>query len=76
MLMVLQMGTLGAGNHYAEVQVIDRVFDRAAARKMGIDEEGQVRITAPAHLSCSTLFACMPFKCHRWSAHPGVYHAS
>ena len=36
------MGTLGAGNHYAEVQVVDKVFDRAAARKMGIDQEGQV----------------------------------
>lgn len=37
------MGTLGAGNHYAEIQVIDKVFDEAAARKMGIDQEGQVR---------------------------------
>ena len=35
------MGTLGAGNHYAEIQVIDKVFDDAAARKMGIDQEGQ-----------------------------------
>lgn len=40
---VTQMGTLGAGNHYAEIQVIDKVFDEAAARKMGIDQEGQVR---------------------------------
>ena len=39
----VQMGTLGAGNHYAEIQVIDKVFDDAAARKMGIDQEGQVR---------------------------------
>ena len=38
----VQMGTLGAGNHYAEIQVIDKVFDDAAARKMGIDQEGQV----------------------------------
>lgn len=38
-----QMGTLGAGNHYAEVQVVDEVFDQAAARKMGIDTVGQVR---------------------------------
>jgi len=37
----LQMGTLGGGNHYAEIQIIDRVFDEAAARKMGIDQEGQ-----------------------------------
>ena len=38
----VQMGTLGAGNHYAEIQVIDKVFDDAAARKMGIDQEGEV----------------------------------
>jgi len=37
-----QMGTLGAGNHYAEIQVVDEVFDKPAARKMGIDRVGQV----------------------------------
>ena len=36
------MGTLGAGNHYAEIQVVDEVFDGFAARKMGIGEVGQV----------------------------------
>ena len=44
----VQMGTLGAGNHYAEIQVIDKVFDDAAARKMGIDQVGQVRHPALA----------------------------
>ncbi|KAL4852937.1 tRNA-splicing ligase RtcB [Chlorella vulgaris] len=39
-----QLGTLGAGNHYAEIQVVDHVFDRVAARKMGIDRVGQVCI--------------------------------
>ncbi|CAJ0574322.1 unnamed protein product, partial [Mesorhabditis spiculigera] len=37
-----QLGTLGAGNHYAEVQVVDEVFDKHAAAKMGIDQPGQV----------------------------------
>ena len=37
-----QMGTLGAGNHYAEIQVVDEIFDKAAADKMGIDRIGQV----------------------------------
>ena len=36
------MGTLGAGNHYAEIQVVEEIFDEAAARKMGIDRLGQV----------------------------------
>ena len=36
-----QMGTLGAGNHYAEIQVVDEIYDLAAARQMGIDTLGQ-----------------------------------
>lgn len=39
-----QMGTLGAGNHYAEIQVVEEVYDPIAARKMGIDQVGQVCI--------------------------------
>ena len=39
-----QLGTLGAGNHYAEIQVVDEIFDRVAARRMGIDRLGQVCI--------------------------------
>lgn len=39
-----QMGTLGAGNHYAEIQVVDEIYDMPAARKMGIDTVGQVCI--------------------------------
>mmetsp|Transcript_22240 Transcript_22240/g.61483 ORF Transcript_22240/g.61483 Transcript_22240/m.61483 type:complete len:506 (-) Transcript_22240:255-1772(-) len=39
-----QMGTLGAGNHYAEIQVVDAIYDEAAAAKMGIDKIGQVCI--------------------------------
>merc|ERR1719361_2680954 len=36
-----QMGTLGAGNHYAEIQVVDQIYDKFAAKKMGIDKVGQ-----------------------------------
>jgi tRNA-splicing ligase RtcB len=37
-----QLGTLGAGNHYAEIQVVDEVFDKRAAAQMGIADKGQV----------------------------------
>ena len=37
-----QLGTLGAGNHYCEIQVIDKIFDAPAAAKMGLDFVGQV----------------------------------
>ena len=33
-----QCGTLGSGNHFAEVQVVDRIFDQAAADAMGLAE--------------------------------------
>ncbi|MCC7487379.1 MAG: RtcB family protein [Burkholderiales bacterium] len=31
-----EMGTLGSGNHYLEVQVVDRIHDEAAARAYGL----------------------------------------
>ncbi len=31
-----QVGTLGAGNHFIEVDVVDAVFDAAAAERMGL----------------------------------------
>ncbi|CAM9602714.1 unnamed protein product [Ectocarpus fasciculatus] len=37
-----QLGTLGAGNHYCEIQVVDEIFDVYAASRMGIDTVGQV----------------------------------
>jgi tRNA-splicing ligase RtcB len=38
-----QLGTLGAGNHFLEIQVVDEVFDREAARVFGI-EVGQITV--------------------------------
>ena len=37
-----QLGTLGAGNHYCEIQIVDEIYDVAAANKMGINRTGQV----------------------------------
>lgn len=36
-----QCGTLGSGNHFLEVQVVDQVFDEVAARVMGLSQ-GQI----------------------------------
>ncbi len=38
-----QCGTLGSGNHFCEVQVVDRVFDDRAAGVLGL-EEGRVAV--------------------------------
>ncbi|MGA2616608.1 MAG: RtcB family protein [Thermoguttaceae bacterium] len=34
-----QCGTLGSGNHFLEVQVVDEVCDAAAARTMGLEQD-------------------------------------
>jgi len=35
-----QVGTLGSGNHYLEVQFVDEIFDREAAGAFGLEEDG------------------------------------
>ena len=37
-----QLGTLGSGNHFLEVEVVDELYDREAAKAMGIEDVGQV----------------------------------
>ena len=39
-----QIGTLGSGNHFLEVQVVDKIFDERAAKRMGITHEGQITV--------------------------------
>jgi tRNA-splicing ligase RtcB len=38
-----QLGTLGSGNHFLEVQYVDKIFDGETAKVMGI-EEGMVTV--------------------------------
>ncbi len=35
-----QCGSLGSGNHFLEVQVVDQIFSEAAARVMGLTRDG------------------------------------
>ncbi|MDD5591096.1 MAG: RtcB family protein, partial [Dehalococcoidales bacterium] len=37
-----QLGTLGSGNHFLEVEAVDEIYDRVAAGAMGIADVGQV----------------------------------
>ena len=39
-----QLGTLGSGNHFLEIQVVDRIYDRDVAKQFGIEHEGQVTV--------------------------------
>lgn len=39
-----QLGSLGSGNHFLEVQQVNKIYDPEAARKLGIEREGQVMV--------------------------------
>ena len=40
-----QLGTLGAGNHFLEVQKVERILDPEAAKAFGIDEVDQIMVS-------------------------------
>ncbi len=39
-----QIGTLGSGNHFLEIQKVDKIFNEKTAKAFGITHEGQVTI--------------------------------
>uniref|UniRef100_A0A7C4XJR5 tRNA-splicing ligase RtcB n=1 Tax=candidate division WOR-3 bacterium TaxID=2052148 RepID=A0A7C4XJR5_UNCW3 len=39
-----QLGTLGAGNHFLEIQVVQNIFDPESAKVMGIEAVGQITV--------------------------------
>lgn len=39
-----QLGTLGAGNHFLEIQKVDQIFDEEVAKKFGIFSKDQVTV--------------------------------
>ena len=39
-----QLGSLGSGNHFLEIQKVDQIHDKEAAKRMGIYNEGQITV--------------------------------
>ncbi|MEM2907866.1 MAG: RtcB family protein [Candidatus Hadarchaeales archaeon] len=39
-----QLGSLGSGNHFLEVQQVDKIYEPEVAKKFGIEREGQVMV--------------------------------
>ena len=39
-----QIGTLGSGNHFLEIQKVDKIFNAKTAKTFGITSEGQVTV--------------------------------
>ena len=42
---VPQVGSLGSGNHFLEIDEVDEIFDEEAAKAFGIDQKGQITVT-------------------------------
>ena len=40
-----QLGTLGGGNHFLEIQRVEKIFDEEAAKAFGLTGEGQVTVS-------------------------------
>jgi len=41
---ISQLGTLGAGNHFLEIQKVREIFDRPAAAAFGVEAEDQIMV--------------------------------
>ena len=39
-----QLGTLGAGNHFIEIQVVEKIYDKEIAKVFGFEKEGQIAV--------------------------------
>ena len=39
-----QLGSLGSGNHFLEVQYVDKIYDELIAKKLGITGTGQIMV--------------------------------
>jgi tRNA-splicing ligase RtcB len=68
-----QIGTLGSGNHFLEIQKVDKIFDREAAKAMGIFTEGQITILIHCgsrgygHQICSDYLKVMERAVHKYN---------
>jgi tRNA-splicing ligase RtcB len=41
---IQQLGSLGSGNHFLEIQKVDKIYNFSIAKNLGINSEGQVTI--------------------------------
>jgi tRNA-splicing ligase RtcB len=70
-----QLGTLGAGNHFLEVQRVDEIFEPEVAKAFGITREGQVTVMIHTgsrgfgHQVCSDHLRVMESAVHAYGIH-------
>lgn len=66
-----QLGTLGSGNHFLEIQYVDEIFDKQAAQAYGLQEGGVVIMIhcgsrGLGHQTCSDYVRVMMSKLSDW----------
>jgi len=67
-----QIGTLGSGNHFLEIQRVDKIFNEKAAKAFGILHEGQITIMIHCgsrgfgHQTCSDYLRVMERAVHKY----------
>ena len=69
----VQLGSLGSGNHFLEIQVLERIFEPVAARAFGLTEPGQVLVFLHTgsrgfgHQVCQDFLELMERASHRYA---------
>jgi tRNA-splicing ligase RtcB len=67
-----QLGTLGSGNHFLEIQKVDKIFDSGIAKVFGVTHEGQVTVMIHCgsrgygHQICSDYLRVMERAVHKY----------
>jgi tRNA-splicing ligase RtcB len=67
-----QVGTLGSGNHFLEIQKVDKIHDAKVAKAFGIEHEGQVTVMIHCgsrgfgHQICSDYLRVMERAVHKY----------
>jgi len=67
-----QIGTLGSGNHFLEIQKVDKIYDTQTAETFGIEHEGQVTAMIHCgsrgfgHQTCSDYLRVMERAVHKY----------
>jgi tRNA-splicing ligase RtcB len=39
-----QLGSLGSGNHFLEIQLVDKIYDEKVAKQFGVEYKGQIMV--------------------------------
>ncbi|MFH1328930.1 MAG: RtcB family protein, partial [Candidatus Bathyarchaeota archaeon] len=68
-----QIGSLGSGNHFIEIEKVDKIYDEAIAKRLGIERVGQVNVLIHTgsrgfgHQVCSDYLRVMERAIHKYN---------